>query len=83
MTMLSEPPSTERSESEPRRTEPEYVGAPTEYANAAEVPETVSFLAKVFAGGVLTWIVVMAVLGVLAAGCAVCFSSGFLFGLFR
>jgi len=47
------------------------------------VPETVSFLAKVFAGGVLTWIVVMAVLGVLAAGCAVCFSSGFLFGLFR
>jgi uncharacterized membrane protein len=81
--MLSESPESGRSESEPRRKEPEYVGAPTEYANAAEVPESVSLLAKVLAGGVLTWIVVVAVLGVLAAGCAICFSSGFLFGLFR
>jgi hypothetical protein len=50
----------------------EFVGAPTEYADAAEVPEVVSIVAKVITGGLLSWTVLAAVLTVLALSCAIC-----------
>lgn len=56
----------------------EYVGAPTEYADAQEVPESINFLAKLVAGGILTWTVIAAVAGVLLLACVIC--AGLAFG---
>ena len=63
-----------------RKTEPETVGAPSAYADAAEVPEAVSLLARVLAGGVLSWAIIALVVGLLALGCALCFLASFLAG---
>jgi hypothetical protein len=65
---------------ERRQKPPAYVGAPSEYADAAEVPESVGLLAKIVAGGVLSWSVIALVVGLLAVGCAACFLVSFLAG---
>jgi hypothetical protein len=62
--------------------QPQFVGAPTEFADRDEVPEAVSLLAKILAGGVLTWTVLVAVGIILTIGCSLCailsFSGGLL-----
>lgn len=63
-----------------RKAEPEYVGAPSAYADEAEVPEVIGLLARIVAGGVLSWSVIVLVAGLLAFGCAVCFLVSFLAG---
>lgn len=79
--MLQEPSDQESGVARERRqAPPEYVGAPREYADAAEVPESVSLLAKVLAGEVLSWAVIALVVGLLALGCAACFLASFLAG---
>ncbi len=60
-----------------RKSQPEFVGAPTEYADEAEVPEGIAMLAKAFAGGGL----LVALLGLLGAGCAICAVVSFVLGL--
>lgn len=64
--------SPERPRQKPPPREVEYVGAPTEYANRDEVPEAVSFLAKLFAGGAIAWGVLVAVIGLCALACVIC-----------
>ncbi|GEM_PF-3463037 len=66
-----------------RKSQPEFVGAPTEYADEEEVPAVVSAAAKVVAGGVLTWSVVMTVLLVGGGLCLACIFLAFLFGGLR
>ena len=79
--MIQEPSDRDfEAERESHKAPPEYVGAPSEFANAAEVPESVSLLAKIVAGGVLSWSVVALVAGLLALGCAACFLASFLVG---
>jgi len=77
--MIQEPYDRPERDSS-RRSEPEFVGAPSAYADEAEVPEAVGLLAKLVAGGVLSWTVIALVMGLLAFGCAVCFLVSFLTG---
>ena len=72
------PDQGEAADREQRK--PEYVGAPSEYAEEAEVSGPVNLLAKVVAGGLLSWSVIALVAGLLALGCAVCFLASFLAG---
>ena len=80
--MLSENPNDGVPEQKKTR-QPEFVGAPTEYADAQEVPEAISFLAKLVAGGVLTWSLLAGLAILLMVGCMICgllaFGAGGLF----
>lgn len=75
-----QPASSKASQVSPERREeqPEFVGAPTEYADAAEVPEAVGLLAKILAGGLLTWSALVAVIGAVGLVCLVCVVLWFL-----
>lgn len=85
--MLSETPDRSHDEERPagqkakRDDQPEYVGAPTEYADEAEVPEAVGLITKALAGGFLAWSTVAIVLAVAGALCAVCVVLYFVAGL--
>ncbi|NPV67968.1 MAG: hypothetical protein HPY64_12555 [Anaerolineae bacterium] len=61
--------------------QPVYVGAPSEYASEAEVPETVGLIAKILAGSVLAWSTGAIVLVLAGAGCALCVAATLLIGL--
>ena len=56
---------------------PTFVGAATEYADADEVPEAVSFLAKLFAGGFIASGLVIGLLVLAAVACMILIWLGF------
>ncbi len=70
--MLSERPESPEQPPVRSRPQPEFVGAPTEYADAQEVPETLGLLAKILAGGALTWGIVVGIAALLGVACALC-----------
>ncbi len=84
--MLPEKPDHRRGEEaqggwQPGRDDqPEYVGAPTEYADEAEVPEAIGLIAKILAGGLLAWSTAVVVLVVAGVTCAICAVLYFLAG---
>ncbi len=61
--------------------QPAFVGAPSEYASEAEVPEAVGLIAKILAGSVLAWSTGAVVLVLAAVGCAICMAATLLIGL--
>jgi hypothetical protein len=79
---FNDPDSGKRKRSDERQSEPvQYVGSPTEYADAEEMPEAISLFAKILAGGALTWAAAMVVLVILTVGCAACAILAFASGL--
>lgn len=70
--MLPERPESPEQPPARPRPQPEFVGAPTEYADAQEVPESLGLLAKIVAGGALTWGIVVGIVALLGVACTLC-----------
>lgn len=62
----------EAYEDKPKRQEVEFVGAPTEYADEAEVSDAVGLIAKVLAGGAISSAYIAGIVALVGVGCAVC-----------
>ena len=71
--MLPEQSSNNEPFSEkPKRQQVEYVGAPTEFADEAEVPEAISLIARIVAGGAISSAYISGIVILTGVACAVC-----------
>ena len=71
--MLPEQSSPDKDfDEKPKRQEIEYVGAPTEYADEAEVPDAVGLIARILAGGAIGSAYVTGLVALIGVACAAC-----------